>query len=813
MTYNCNDNYGCGGACDPGSSNTAIKQAVNDALAAEKETLQGYVTNAANSATESEESAADAAASASAAAQSQTNAETAANTAVTAAQSVTDTAEVLEETASAISKAQELINEQVASIQTKPVYFSVTEPTATLVLPETDTVYSVRSIYVSSLRQDLGFGFTFDRDTRTVTLLDPITQEDFDEIYPHTTILITVICDVFNSDDPTSLPLLLASNAGAGMIGTTAGITVEAALSNLNKISSTDSGEGDQMVGLVSLNDDAAITTQYEENISYLNILRFGKRSAFSAALMAAVTFANANKIGKIYVPGGDYTVEDTAIITLTRDLQIEFDPGAVLICNSPINILSVTGGAYLLDLRSMRAYANWTDTSNSAAVLTFTGRTLRHNLRVYDILIEKSGIAGSNFMYGIKTTGANSAQIERPNISAADYPIWFSSSTENTSSAFVANSMEPEVSSPKLYNAIDGITVENKGYYGCEGLILRDGKIVCTQYPLNIKADATLRGSYMPPLVQIQNMHLNGYWAARLEKVSRIYVVNVDVQSKYNPTDSVLGMFEFYSCQGITLEAVTFTSVGYQSAVKADINSAVYFGELDSSLPNAYVSIDSSKFWLDGMTAKVFDMSSTSALTGRIIYGGANIKQTLSALISSAYKIKMSIPSSIFLDSYDIAEGLAYQSSTEQFSFNSSTGVLTIGSRAAARDLFLIPTSVLPAGSVVNQIVANNMYGRQLVLQIQSAEVTFVHGTNLILPSFKNVKCWLPTFMVIEMFNNQQGRVVSLAGDAARRPMLSAAPTAATAGSVGDWYLSGNTLTEWLPGAGWYTTTVTKLV
>ncbi|HBT8924322.1 TPA: hypothetical protein MCM00_003209, partial [Klebsiella pneumoniae] len=233
MTCNCNDNYGCDGACDPGSSNTAIKQAVNDALAAEKVTLEGYVTEAALSATEAGDSAADAASSASAAAQSQANAETAANTATQAAISVTNTAIVLEETAERIEHAQDLLEEQISALHTKPVYFEVSTPTSSLVLPETESVFNVRSIYVASARQAVGYGFTFDKETRTVTLAEEITAEQIAET-EEGYILVEVICDVYSSDDPTSFPIILASNAGANNVGTSTGATVETRLTTLD---------------------------------------------------------------------------------------------------------------------------------------------------------------------------------------------------------------------------------------------------------------------------------------------------------------------------------------------------------------------------------------------------------------------------------------------------------------------------------------------------------------------------------------------------------------------------------------------------
>lgn len=224
---------GCGGhvhnSCNSCTSHNEIQQAVNDALAFEKENLEQYENNAAQSASDAAKEAAKAAESASAAAQSQTNAETAAGTATQAASSVTNTAVVLEETAERIEQAQDLLEEQISAIQTKPVYFEVSTPTSSLVLPETETVFNVRSIYIASARQDVGYGFTFDKPTRTVSLADEITAEDIANT-EEGFILVTVICDVYSSDDPTSLGIILASSAGATNVGTDDDLTVQGSL-------------------------------------------------------------------------------------------------------------------------------------------------------------------------------------------------------------------------------------------------------------------------------------------------------------------------------------------------------------------------------------------------------------------------------------------------------------------------------------------------------------------------------------------------------------------------------------------------------
>ena len=254
---------GCGGGCNSCTSHNEIQQAVNDALAFEKENLGQYENNAAQSANDAAKEAAKAAESASAAAQSQTNAETAAGTATQAASSVTESAIILEETAEAIKAAQVILDEKVSALQTKPVYFEVTEPTTTLQLPESTQVFNVRSIYVASARQDVGYGFEFDQANQTVTLAEGITADQIAES-AEGFILITVICDLSSSDDPTSLPVVLASNAGASLIGTSYGISVEEALDPTLR-SNLTAKEGFSVLGSVSPRSELRnITTNHE---------------------------------------------------------------------------------------------------------------------------------------------------------------------------------------------------------------------------------------------------------------------------------------------------------------------------------------------------------------------------------------------------------------------------------------------------------------------------------------------------------------------------------------------------------------------
>ena len=221
---------GCGehvhSGCNPCTSHNEIQQAVNDALALEKENLEQYETNAAQSADDASKEAAKAAESASAAAQSQTNAETAAGTAVAASKVVTDTAVILEETAEAIKSMGEDLGNQIASIQTLRYRLVITEPTTTIVLPESLSIFNVRTIDIQGITMDVDEHFSFDKASRTVTLFEPITAEEIAEASSEG-IFVVIVCDVYNTDDPTGFPLTVATDKGATLIGTSTGNTLQ----------------------------------------------------------------------------------------------------------------------------------------------------------------------------------------------------------------------------------------------------------------------------------------------------------------------------------------------------------------------------------------------------------------------------------------------------------------------------------------------------------------------------------------------------------------------------------------------------------
>ncbi|MFP8421416.1 hypothetical protein ACLH2P_18295 [Klebsiella michiganensis] len=523
-----------------------------------------------------------------------------------------------------------------------------------------------------------------------------------------------------------------------------------------------------------------------------VSVLDFGSADQFGTAMMAAMDFVMSEGGGTIFVPGRSYTLDTTIIKTLTADIHIRMSKGADVAVKSPMDVYNLNTGDYQFVVEGGKTTVSLSALGVDLAVFRITGRTLQQTCKVDGHTLRKTG--SNNIGYFVYASGANAPEFVRNQISAASVAYHLESSTENSSSGLIANAMEADITGNKIYNCSVAVEIVNKGYYGCEGVIIAFNKFVCSDTAIKVIADASLRSAYMPPLMQVISNHLNAYKAISAQKISRLFFSKNDIQSKFRADDSVNGMIELYSCQGWSVVDNEFSAVSQDGTGRINTNTPIFLGELDSVLPNAYGTVSNNTFWLDGMTAKAIDLSSSSAYTGQRIKYGINNLQSLNAITARAYGSKLKISEGNTLSTYDAAEGLAYSSSDANYGFDSTNGILYIKGAAPARDLHIISTNVVPNGAVINQIVAENIFGRQLVIQFAAAEVTLTHGKNLIAPDQKTTKMWLPTFVVAEFLNNQQCRIVSISGIAARHVISNPAPGAT--GSVGDQYFdpeSGN--------------------
>lgn len=183
----CNyDNCGCNDECVPCAPVNCIEQAVNDALAQEKETLEGYVDDAKASADTASQAASDASGFRDEAKGYRDQAEVAANTATEAVPAITEAVITIQETADAVKKMGENLEDQIKDylddVSFLPwVYNNGTAnggETSVVIEVDGGTVLGVASVYVNGNRQHEGLGYTFDSATQTLSLADALEEGD-----------------------------------------------------------------------------------------------------------------------------------------------------------------------------------------------------------------------------------------------------------------------------------------------------------------------------------------------------------------------------------------------------------------------------------------------------------------------------------------------------------------------------------------------------------------------------------------------------------------------------------------------------------
>lgn len=180
------ENCGCNSDCVPCAPVNCVQQAVNDALAQEKETLEGYVTDAAESASDAANSATEAKEYRDETKDFRDQAEVASNIATDAVPKITDAVITIQETADAVKQMGENLEEQIKNylddVSFLPWVYNNGSANGgeTSIVIEMDggTVIGIASVYVNGNRQHEGLGFTFNSVTQTLTLADALDPTD-----------------------------------------------------------------------------------------------------------------------------------------------------------------------------------------------------------------------------------------------------------------------------------------------------------------------------------------------------------------------------------------------------------------------------------------------------------------------------------------------------------------------------------------------------------------------------------------------------------------------------------------------------------
>lgn len=183
----CNyDNCGCNDECVPCAPVNCIEQAVNDALAQEKETLEGYVDDAKASADTASQAASDASGFRDEAKGYRDQAEVAANTATEAVPTITEAVITIQDTADAIHRMgdnlEDRIKDYLDDVSFLPWIYNngsaTGGETSVVISVDGGTALGVASVYVNGNRQHEDLGYTFNSVTQTLTLADALEEGD-----------------------------------------------------------------------------------------------------------------------------------------------------------------------------------------------------------------------------------------------------------------------------------------------------------------------------------------------------------------------------------------------------------------------------------------------------------------------------------------------------------------------------------------------------------------------------------------------------------------------------------------------------------
>lgn len=209
---------------NPCNSNTAIEQAVDDALADRIIDLDGYTQSSKKSAAQAAASATDSAQSAEESKGYRDQAQQVANTATGLVPDLLETSSNLKDVADTL----EVISRTASSFLVRNVYYTVVGGENTYTFDEDQKVSAVQAIYIEGVRQDAGQGFVYDAPSRTITFAETFTEDQAGSV-------ITIQVGQTNADSPETVLSALAGNGGASLVGTMDNISVQQKLDQLDQ--------------------------------------------------------------------------------------------------------------------------------------------------------------------------------------------------------------------------------------------------------------------------------------------------------------------------------------------------------------------------------------------------------------------------------------------------------------------------------------------------------------------------------------------------------------------------------------------------
>lgn len=258
--------------CEPSYPVNILAQAIRDALAERIIELQGYRDDAKQSADSAHNSALASAQSAYESGMYREQTQDIFNSAQELVPRIGQVAADLQETAETI----ENIARNASSYTVVNYYYTTVGGETLIVIPEEMAVLTVQAIYIEGVRQDSGYGFSYESSIRTITLAEPIPEDAVG-------LVLTIQLGQTNVDSPETVLSALAKPSGAGLVTTLSGQSVQKELDDLKEF------DQDQTEALDLVNSNL---TNFQANLAKPDGRKYIGEVASFAALRALVPSA-----------------------------------------------------------------------------------------------------------------------------------------------------------------------------------------------------------------------------------------------------------------------------------------------------------------------------------------------------------------------------------------------------------------------------------------------------------------------------------------------------------------------------------------
>lgn len=578
----------------------------------------------------------------------------------------------------------------------------------TVIINKPTKVFAVPYIEVNGSRQEVGYHYSFDATTQTITLVKPLEAGDF---------LVAM-----TTESSVPLEALLGSTVGASSIGMASGHTVQEAFDAMNSVSILE-----------------------WHSAPYQN---------FGAALEAAANRAMANGRGTVVIPAGRYTSERTANITMTKGLRLVFAPDAWVTCYNPHDVVNIDINKQHLNITAngARIMAEWdlAVPSSAFAAVRLKDDTLDKSCSITDLKVGfKAG--GGKFGWAMHCTAVNLSTFYRC-LLQGEYGLHIEASKDRGD---YAHAMGNQIVGCEIFTTYDAVTINNHGKFGCEGLLIHGCEFMSANTCIRIADVGLTDTNYLPPLFRIEGNHLNSYQALFCQNVVRLSFIHNDVQARHTTGMTPRGMLELGGVQGFQHHFNTYSSSRVGTGVNADKATPVF--QFNSRLPNAYFISSNNNYWCDGMTNPVYGFETTAGST--IIRSTGEILQSAASWTTSDYFQYFRPDDKTIIGNAGATVGLGRIAQATL-----SGGTVTISRAPAVGNMYTFSTSVIPNSTNITQFTCPEiLVGKQITIKLDAAEVTLTHSNNLVCPDWKSTKMWLPNVISVYFLNTTQAIVTGI--------------------------------------------------